>query len=303
MKSSYLNPNDFYSSAELTENYKNYIKESSLKKINLGFPIIDGLTRGIRSKEVMTLIAETGIGKSALTQNILMQHSRTTQELTLYFTLEMSSEEIFERMIQIELKVSGYEVENNFQANDEKFINACKEIAFRNKDFVLIEKRIDINRLNEVVTFLENHFKRKAGLICIDHLLLMENFKLDGNEYLKVSDNMRKIKSYSLESKIPFIIVSQISRNNSRTGIDLFAGKGSGEVENSSNFVLGLSKITLENCDDYALTERVVNEFDSKHINLLSLNLLKNRRGRAGNCILEMNRKTLEIYESALNKD
>lgn len=302
MESNYLNPSDFYSGKELVENYKQYVAESSLKKINLGFPIIDGLTRGIRPKEVLTLIAETGIGKSALTQNILMQHSRNTKELTLFFTLEMSSEEVFERMAQIELKVSGYDVENKFFNNDEKFIKACLNIADKNKDFVLIEKRIDINRLSEVVEHLENHYKRKAGLICIDHLLLMENFKLDGNEYLKVSDSMKKLKAYSLENKIPLIIVSQVSRNDSRSGINLFSGKGSGEVENSSNFVLGLSKITIENCDDFGLTERVVNEYNAKHINLLSAKLLKNRRGRQGNCILEMDRKTLNIYESKLNE-
>jgi len=302
MKSNYLNPSDFYSSSELTENYQKYISESSLKKINTGFSIIDGLTRGLRQKEVLTLIAETGIGKSALTQNILMQHSRNTKELTLYFTLEMSSEEIFERMIQIELKVSGFDVESKFLGKDEKFIRACSEVANKNKDFVLIEKRIDINRLNEVVGFLENHFHRKAGLICIDHLLLIENFKFETNEYYKVSDNMKKVKSYSLESKIPFIIVSQISRNNSRTGVDLFAGKGSGEVENSSNFVLGLSKINGDNAKDYGLSETLVSELDSKNVSLLNLSVLKNRRGRSGNCIIEMNRKTLEMNQSSLNE-
>lgn len=302
MESNYLNTSDFYSSAELTDNYKSYISESSLKKINLGYSIIDGLTRGLRPKEVLTLIAETGIGKSALTQNILLQHSRNTKELTFYFTLEMSSEEIFERMIQIELKVSGFDVENRFLKKDDEFIKICNEVAQKNKDFVLIEKRIDINRLGEVINFLENHFMRKVGLICIDHLLLMENFKLDSNEYLKVSDNMKKLKLFSLESKIPFIIVSQVSRNNSRNGIDLFAGKGSGEVENSSNFVLGLSKINIKNAQDFGLTERVVLEFESNKINLLSLQLLKNRRGRTGNCIIEMNRKTLEMTQSKLNE-
>jgi replicative DNA helicase len=302
MESDYLNKNDFYSSAELTENYKTYVSESSLKKINLGFPVIDGLTRGLRQKEVLTLIAETGIGKSALTQNILMRHSLNTNELTLYFTLEMSSEEVFERMIQIKLKVSGYEVENKFLNNDEKFIKACEEVARENKDFVLIEKRIDINKLNEVVKYLETHFKRKAGLICIDHLLLMENSRMDGNEYYKVSDNMKKIKLFSLENKIPVIVVSQVSRNDSRAGINLFSGKGSGEVENSSNFVLALSKIKPENATDYGLTESVLSQFESNHISLLSLQLLKNRRGRCGNSIIEMNRKTLEIYQSKLNE-
>jgi len=300
MISNQLNPSDFYSSIELTDNYKNYIQESSLKKINLGFPVIDGLTRGLRQKEVLTLIAETGIGKSALTQNILMQHSLNTKELTLYFTLEMSCEEVFERMIQIKLQVSGFEVESKFLKNDENFIKKCSEVATNNKDFVLIEKRIDINKLSDVVKFLEDHFKRKAGLICIDHLLLLENSRLDGNEYYKVSDNMKKIKSFSLESKIPVIVVSQVSRNDSKSGINLFSGKGSGEVENSSNFVLALSKITTENAQEYGTTESVIKHFDSIHISLLSLKLLKNRRGRLGNCIIEMNRKTMEMYQSKL---
>jgi len=303
MKSNYLNDTDFFSSAELTDNYKKFIQESSLKKIQLGYPIIDNLIRGLRPKEVLTIIAETGIGKSALTQNILMQHSKNTKELTLYFTLEMSSEEVFERMIQVELKVSGYDVENKFLNEDKNFIHSCNEVARKNKDFVLIEKRIDINRLNEVIEFLENHFNRKAGLICIDHLLLMENFKFDTNEYQKVSDNMKKIKSYSLESKIPFIIVSQISRNSSRAGIDLFAGKGSGEVENSSNFVLALSKINRKNAEDYGLSKKIVDDKSENKISLLSLRLLKNRRGRTdGNCIIEFDRKSLKMIQSELNE-
>ncbi|MCX6162297.1 MAG: hypothetical protein NTV87_13315 [Ignavibacteriae bacterium] len=300
-KDTELKPSDFYTVEELVYNYKKYTSDITKKKIELGLPMIDSLTRGLRPKEVMTFQAGTGIGKSAIIQNILQHYTKKTGELTLFFTLEMSNEEIFERMVQIEMDLPGYEVEDRFLKNDQGFIMKCLELKEVLKNFVVIERRIDINILGVFVSAIERHFETKAGLICIDHLLLLENPALNSNEYMKVTDSMKKIKSFALEDKKPVIVLSQVSRNDVRNGIDLYSGKGSGEIENSSNFVLSLQKITAENAKKHGIELDVLSKKEEQKISLMVISLLKNRRGKTGSCILEFERRNLRITESRLN--
>ena len=291
---------DFLTISEAADNYAQFIKDISTKKIMLDISRLDAITRGLRPKEVLTLISPTSTGKSAFVQNLLMKYSQKTSDLVLYITLEMSSEEIFERFLQIEINLKGYEVENQFRRNELKADN-LKQIYKKYSNMVIIEKRLNINNLPEFVKNIEKFYGRQAGLICIDHLLLLDNPQFDHNEYLKLSDSMKKVKQYALTEKKAVILLSQTSRINSKSELDLYSGKGSGEIENSSNFVLNLERINKDNFKKYNISELDIRNKQANSIDLLILNIVKNRRGRCGYILLDFNRNNLRITESDLN--
>jgi len=293
---------DFMNFDDRKRNYAEYIKDIENKKIDIGFILIDEKLRGIRPGNVLTLLAETGIGKSAIVQNILQNYTKKTDKHTLYISLEMDNYEIHERETQIEFNVSGYDVENSYLKDTANYNS-----LHLNK-FITLSYSVDINKLYEIVEKCKEYFG-EIGLIAIDHVGIMENNKYNENEYSRITDIMKRIKQFALCSKYPICVISQVNRMEALKKSDrlsLFSGKGSGEVENSSNVVLALEKITAENFPIFKYNEsiinaNIVNSYYESGINLLCLSILKNRRGGYVQSILEYDRKNLRIKESDLN--
>ena len=123
-----LNETDFHGIETLTDSYIEYANDIEKKKINFGFPILNDLIRGLRVQELLTVVAGTGIGKSALALNFLLNFVKNTNELTVLFSLEMSNIGIGERIFQIELDKFGFEIENGFVKQDNNFINDCRKL-------------------------------------------------------------------------------------------------------------------------------------------------------------------------------
>lgn len=297
-----LDRSDFMTFDDRKKNYADYIKNIENKKIDIGFSLIDEKIRGIRPGNVLTLLAETGSGKSIIIQNILQNYTKKTDKHTLYISLEMDSYEIHERETQIEFNVSGYEVEEAYMKD-----RADYNSPHLNKLITLTDS-IDINKLFEVVEKCEEYFG-EIGLIAIDHVGIMNNNIFNDNEYSRITDIMKKIKRFALLSKSPVIAISQVNRMEALKKSDrlsLFSGKGSGEVENSSNVVLALEKITEENYNIFKYREDVINAdivkgYYEKGINLLCLTILKNRRGGYIQNIIEFDRRNCRMTESILN--
>ena len=214
----------------------------------------------------------------------------------------MDSYELHERETQIEFNVTGFEVERAYLNNTVNYNS-----AHLNK-FITLSNSIDINKLPEVVEKCKEYFG-EIGLIAIDHVGLVENRVFNDNEYARLTDVMKKIKKFALCSKYPVCAISQVNRMEALKKSDrlsLYSGKGSGEVENSSNVVLALEKITIEYFKIFGYKEDVinsdiVNSYFEKGITLLCLTILKNRRGGYLQSILEYDRRNLRMIESKLN--
>ena len=86
LKTSGIDISDIHNVSTLTESYIDYARDIDKKKINFGFPRLETEIRGLRVQELMTIIAGTGIGKSALALNFLMNYVNKTDELTVLFS-------------------------------------------------------------------------------------------------------------------------------------------------------------------------------------------------------------------------
>ncbi len=291
---SVINRNSFSNFEDRKKKYFAMIEDVKAKTIKTGYSLIDEKTRGLRPGEVSLLTAITGIGKSAITQNIMMRYCEENPDKTaLYFSLEMGETEVYEREIQISESVAGYEVE---KLKETKGLN----------NFITITEPVTAEMINSYIDKCNEYFN-ELGFIALDHSGLIDGRGVD--EYNKISNAMRLIKQIAMKHKIPVLVVSQINRQsalNRDERISLFSAKSSGELENSSSVVLSLEKITTKNCKLFGYKEDVINpelitNYDNNKITLLCLSLLKNRRGGTAQSILEMDRRTLKISESNIN--
>ncbi len=280
---------EFRNFDERVEIYDDYAKNSQRKRIELGFPLLDENIRGLRPGNILTLLAGTGVGKSAIAQNILQNYTRNTGELTIFFSLEMSTEEIFERELQMEFDLKGDEIESNFLYDSKNIKQKCSAIAQLQNNFITVTQRIDISHLLLYVEAVEKEVGRKVGLLCVDYLALLKNNLFEKEEYLRITDNMLKLKEYAKLLDIPIIVLSQVSRYDIKTSenLSLHSGKGSGEVENTSDILLTLEKTDIKS--------------SKSNIELLKLSIQKNRRGKKCFILVEFNHYNLKMSESDLN--
>lgn len=272
-KTNNLDRNSFSNFEDRKRKYYEMIEDVNEKTIKTGYTMIDEKTRGIRPGEIALLTAVTGIGKSAITQNILMNYCRNNPNRTsLYFSLEMSVEEIFEREIQISEGIAGYEVEN-FNKN-----------VMGLNNFITVTEPISVEMIPGYIN-LANEYFNEVGIVTIDHSGLLDGKGTD--DYQKISNAMRFIKQVAMKYKIPIVMISQINRMtalNKEERINLFSAKSSGELENSSSFVLALEKLTNKNYGMFGyesgiIDESIIDSYDKNKINILCLTLLKGRRG------------------------
>lgn len=289
-----IDRNSFCNFEDRKKKYFEMLEDVKAKTVKTGYSLIDEKTRGLRPGEVSLLTAITGIGKSAITQNILMRYCKENPDKTaLYFSLEMGESEIYEREVQISEKIAGYEVE---KIKDTKGLN----------NFISITEPVTAELIPSYINKCNEYFN-ETGLIAVDHSGLIDGRGVD--EYNKISNAMRLIKQVAMKYKIPVLVVSQINRQsalNKDERISLFSAKSSGELENSSSVVMSLEKITEKNYKIFGYNQDVFNsglisEYDNKKISLLCLSLLKNRRGGTVQSVLEMDRKTLKIKQSDIN--
>jgi len=317
LKDSNLKLSDFHDVTSLTDEYRDYSENIQSKKIDLGFKKLTKLLRGLRTQELMTIISKTGVGKSALILNFMINFVKKTNELSVLFSCEMSSIGIAERIFQIELDHFGKHIEENFITKNEKFINKCYNQKKSLKNFVIITNRIDVNIIPDYIKIIEKMKNRKVRLIGIDYIGLLNNKMFTKDEYLRNTDNMIKLYSYAKTLDAAIINLSQTSRADIKSGegLTLYSGKSSGEVENSSDFVLSLEtvkdtseiKVEKEAWDVIKpINKKYQNEHKSKNedtkltfnlYDLMKLSVHKNRRGQTGCTYVTFNRKNLRIKE------
>lgn len=300
LKSSGLKLSEFNNADTLTDCFLDYANNIESKKIDLGFPELDKQIRGLRTQELLTVVAPTGIGKSALALNFLMNFVKSNNELTILFSLEMSEVGIAERLFQIEFDMFGLEVEYNFVKKDNSFIQKCRNLKQSLNNLVIVNKRIDVCSIPDCIKVIEIIKEKKVRLVCIDYIGLMKNKDFIQNEYFRITDNMTKLYSYAKELDIAVINLSQVSRSDvkgNEAGLSLFSGKGSGEVENSSDFYLTLEKVIESNRLEKEVLEKLNYIKRNENLDLLKLTIHKNRRGKKGIIYVTFNRKNLRINE------
>lgn len=290
-----------FTKLRMYESYENYSQAIKDKKIFMGFPTIDNSLGGLRPSELVTVIAGTNIGKSAFAMNIMYNVSKKSDGLIILFSLEMSEIDIFERYVQMEFDIFTYEVENIFMKNDKEYKLKILERIDRHKNIISVVKRISINEIISYVKTIEEIQGKECCLLLLDHVGLVVNDRFK-DSFQKTEDTMTKLKEISLHTKIPIILFSQTSRADikNNNGLDLYSGKNSGEVENSSQIVFTLEKqkqIDMTKFDEMTVNLALGSSTHKPTIDILKLTTRKKKRGDYSEIDIIFNKKNLRMTE------
>ena len=194
-------------------------KEDGLSGIPSGFTNLDRVTSGWQKSDLVICAARPGMGKTALAltmaRNIAIDHNTPIG----FFSLEMSSEQLVNRLIASEAELSASKLRKGDLADHEMVqlhekIKKLSEAPIFIDDtpaLTIFELRAKARRL------VKNH---NIKIIMIDYLQLMNAGGNSGNREQEISTISRSLKGIAKELKIPVIALSQVNRGvENRTGI------------------------------------------------------------------------------------
>ncbi len=184
-----------------------------IKGIGTGFLKFDEMTGGLREGELFILAARPAMGKTALALNIA-QHVASnpkSPKAVAVFSLEMSKESLLTRMLCAAARVD----QQRFRAG---YLNADERRALQEAMYRVVESPLFLDdsagtNLMDVHSKLRRlQAEQDLGLVVIDYLQLMQGRGRFENRVQEISSLSRGLKLMSKELRVPFLVLSQLSR-------------------------------------------------------------------------------------------
>lgn len=283
--------------SEILKVYPEHAKFCHYNKVLTGFPSLDKMIHSIQAGEVVSIVARTNAGKTAFLLNLL-RNNLSDKTIIPYFSLENSEFQLMERIIQLELGLPFYETQRLFVREDSEFLKDVKEISdkWSKGGLVSIVKRVNVDLIVPYIRVCEHLSGKKAKFVALDYFQLIRS--MGKTDFERSTDVAQAIKEFALDTKIPFIVVSQTSRLNSKEQkLDLYSAKGSGAVEESSQMFFTLEEAPNEPPFEFANDKGLLKLITDKKVRLLELTPHKLKRKEWHPIYLLMDRETLRMYE------
>ena len=194
-------------------------KEDGLSGVPSGFTNVDRVTSGWQKSDLVIVAARPGMGKTAfaltMARNIAVDHNTPIG----FFSLEMSSEQLVNRLIASEAELGASKLRKGDLA-DHEMVQLHEKIKHLSEAPIFIDDTpgLSIFELRaKARRLVKNH---GVGIIMIDYLQLMTAGGTGGNREQEISTISRSLKGIAKELKIPVIALSQVNRGvESRTGV------------------------------------------------------------------------------------
>lgn len=247
-----------FSIAELEPAYIAHAQNLNQTQFNLGawLPKLGQHIRGLVPGELVVILADTGVGKTAILQNIAAH----THPLTaLFFELELPKEMMFERFISMRTGIAGEDVEKGYR---DGFSVGTEALTSLPNLYVCTEARMTALQMEDFINRAELKIGERPRVVLTDYLQLMGGG--GKNRYERLSDIAEELKRVAKTTRTILFAASQIHRKpDDEPEIYLHDAKDSGSIENSSGLILGCWR-------------------DPENRSILKIKILKNTKGKMG---------------------
>lgn len=209
--------------------------------IMTGFNCIDRQTGGLQNKRVMVVAARTGVGKTALTNQIALSMAKNGASVGVC-SLEMGDDELGFRSISHATQAS---LGGLYRADDYALTEMSQGMAITKLVDWPLHFNVDEYRLSEISNQIRLWVKRDGvKVVVVDHIGLVEvPAATSANERLGMVT--RQMKKLSKDLDIPIILVSQLNRGNEKENRKprLSDLRDSGSIEQDADLVLLMHKV------------------------------------------------------------
>jgi replicative DNA helicase len=216
--------------------------KQKIRGIPTGFKDIDEKLAGFQRSDLIILAARPSMGKTALALNFAHNVAVKAGEPVLIFSLEMSKEQLVDRLLSMESGVDAWALRTgNLTDADFEKIGLAMGTLSEAPIFIDDSPGITVSDLRTKAR-REAH-QRPLGLIIVDYLQLMSGggrYAGDGNRVQEISEISRGLKGVARELNVPVLALSQLSRsveNRSPQIPQLADLRESGSIEQDADVV------------------------------------------------------------------
>ncbi len=188
-----------------------YRRKEHVTGMPSGFADLDRLTAGFQRSDFIIIAGRPSMGKTAFALNVAQQVAVEEGRPVLFFSLEMSKEQLVQRLLCAEARVDSHRVRTGYlEAGDWKRIGAA---AGRLADAPLfIDDTANLSVLEARAKARRIRVEHGLELVVLDYLQLMQGRWRAENRQQEISEISRSLKALAKELEVPVVALSQLSR-------------------------------------------------------------------------------------------
>ncbi|EKE05136.1 MAG: hypothetical protein ACD_19C00426G0158 [uncultured bacterium] len=229
-------------------------QEGGLRGIATGFIGLDNATAGFQKSNLIILAARPGVGKSALALNISQYAAITNKKSVGYFSLEMSKEELVDRLLVNEADIDAWRLKTG-KLDENDFTKLSNAMGILAETSIYIDDTPALSILEMRTKARRLQVEHGLDMIIVDYLQLARSRNLE-NRVQEVGEISQGLKNLARELKIPVLALSQLSRGVESRNIkkpQLSDLRESGSIEQDADVVMFLWKEDDENNENIML--------------------------------------------------
>jgi replicative DNA helicase len=253
--------------------------KDKFRGIESGFPDLDKILSGFQKSDLIILAARPSIGKTSFSLDIARQAALRSKEPVMIFSLEMSSDQLVDRMLSAEARVSLWGLRTgNLAEESDDFQKIGDAMGVLSEAPIFIDDSATANIMEMRAIARRFQAEHGLGLLIIDYLQLMEgrSGKSQDSRVNEISKISRGLKNLAKELNVPILALSQLSRaveSRSPQIPKLSDLRESGSIEQDADVVLFLYREDRENPD-------------TENQNIVEVHIAKHRNGPIGRATL-----------------
>ena len=221
--------------------------DKHFRGVPTGFTDLDNMLSGLQNSDLIILAARPSTGKTSFALDIARQVGISAKVPVGIFSLEMSSDQLVDRMISAQSCVDLWRLRTgklNTEGEGNDFQRIGEAIGVLSEAPIFIDDTSSANIMEMRTMARRLQSEHKLGLIIIDYLQLMEGRSRGGdNRVQEISEISRGLKQLAKELNVPIIALSQLSRavESRPDGMPKLSDlRDSGSIEQDADIVLFL---------------------------------------------------------------
>jgi replicative DNA helicase len=266
-------------------------RDDALVGVPTGFFDIDKMLGGLQPSDLLIIAGRPGMGKTGFLLSALKNAALIHKKHVAVFSLEMSNEQLVQRLIAQETGIDSTRLRSGKLSPDE-WLLFTQAIEVLTDTHIFLDDTPALTPLQLRTKCRRLHLEYKLDLVVVDYLQLMAGDLRNNNRVQEVSDITRNMKILARELNVPVLAAAQLSRaveQRSDKRPVLSDLRESGSLEQDADIVMFIYRPE-------------VYEEDTAFKNLAEIIIAKHRNGPTGDVQLVF-RKNLAKFENAATRD
>ena len=237
-----------------------------------GYKDLDKVISGLNKSDLIIVGARPAMGKTSFALNLARNAAVLAKKKVLFFSLEMTKEQLAQRVISTEARIKGIKMRNgNLDANDWLRLNTATAALADCNLYFDDTSSITVNEMKAKIRRMKD-----VDCVIIDYLQLMKSGTRVESRVQEVSEITRNLKLMAKDLNIPVIVLAQLARGTEARGKShrpqLSDLRESGSIEQDADIVLMLYR------EDYYSDGSEEQEME-KEVDKVDIIVSKNRHG------------------------